>query len=138
MIRKALDTVKDKRMMIMTGLKLDQKCRSRASVLDSLLNFLFLIVWTVMLKALSYIKAPLKKIQGRSMDLYQVVDVIRNTQMDLRFLKSEESDFYQRCYDYAIRICNLIDIKPNMPRKNRETGSLWEYNCSHPLRLLSR
>ena len=69
-----------------------------------------------MVKALSYMKGPIKKIQGRSLDIYEVVDVIRNTQMDLRLLRSEESDFYQRCYDYAIRICNLIGIEPSMPR----------------------
>ena len=42
--------------------------------------------------------------------------MIRNTQTDLRFLRSEENDFYRRCYDYAIRICNLIGIEPSMPR----------------------
>ena len=68
-----------------------------------------------MVKALSYIKGPIKKIQGRCLDLY-VVDVIRNTQTDLRLLRSEESDFYQRCYDYAIRVCNLIGVEPSMPR----------------------
>ena len=50
------------------------------------------------------------------LDLYEVVDMMRNTQTDLRLLRSEESDFYQRCYDYAIRICNPIGIKPSMPR----------------------
>ena len=69
-----------------------------------------------MVKALSYIKGPIKKIQGRSMDLYEVVDVIRNTQTDLSLLRFEESDFCQRCYDYAICVCNLIGIKPIMPR----------------------
>ena len=48
--------------------------------------------------------------------MYEVVDVIRNTQTDLRLLRSEERDFYQRCYDYATRICNLIGIEPSMPR----------------------
>ena len=69
-----------------------------------------------MVKAQSYKKGPLKKIQGRSIDLYKVVDVTRNTQTDLRFLISKESDFYQRCYDYAIRISSLIAIQPSMPR----------------------
>ena len=69
-----------------------------------------------MVKALSYIKGPIKKIKGRSVDLYEVVDVIRNTQMELRILRFEESDFYQRCYDYVIHICNLIGIEPSMPR----------------------
>ena len=97
--------------------KFDQESRSRANrVLGSLRNFRFLIVWTIMVKALSYIKGPIKKIQGRILDLYEVVDVTRNTQTDLRFLRSEESDFYRRCYDYAIRICNLIGIEPSMPR----------------------
>ena len=41
---------------------------------------------------------------------------MRKTQTDLRLLRSEENDFYQRCYDYPIRICNLIGIESNMPR----------------------
>ena len=97
--------------------KFDQESRSRANrVLGSLRNFRFLIVWTIMVKALSYIKGPIKKIQGRSLDLYEFLDVMRNIQTDLRLLRSEESDFYQRCCDYAIRIFNLIDIEHSMPR----------------------
>ena len=69
-----------------------------------------------MVKAVSYIKGPIKKIPGRSLDICAVVDVVRNTQTELMLLRSEESDFYQRCYDYAIRICNLISIEPSMPR----------------------
>ena len=88
-----------------------------------------------MVKALSYTKGPIKKIQGRSLDIYEVVDVIRNTQTDLRLLRSEESDFYQRCYDYAIRICNLIGIEPSMPRvtekqvhrQNTPAGTPYDY-----------
>ena len=97
--------------------KFDQESRSRADrVLGSLRNFRFLILWTIMAKALSYIKGPIKKIQGRGLDIYQVANVIRNTQTDPRLLRSAESDFYQRCYDYAIRICNLIGIEPSIPR----------------------
>ena len=97
--------------------KFDQESRSRANrVLSSLRNFRFLIVWTIMVKALSYTKGPIKKMQGRSLDIYEVVDVIRNTQTDLRILRPGESDFYQRCYGYAIRICNLIGIEPTIPR----------------------
>ena len=51
--------------------KFDQESRSRANrVLVSLRNSCFLIVLTIMVKALSYIKRPMKKIQGRSLDLY--------------------------------------------------------------------
>ena len=97
--------------------KFDQESRSCANrVLASFRNFLFLIVWTIMVKALSHIKGTIKKIQSSSMDIYEIIDVIRNTQTDLRLLRSEESDFYQRCYDYVIGICNLIGIKPSMPR----------------------
>ena len=88
-----------------------------------------------MVKALSYIKGPIKKIQGRSLDLYEVLDVMRNTQADLRLLRSEESDFYQRCYDYAIRIYNLIGIEPSMPmitekqvhRENTPAATPYDY-----------
>ena len=73
-------------------------------------------MWTIIVKALSYIKRSIKKIQGRSLDLYEIVDAIRNTQIDLRLLRSEESDFYQRCYDYAIRVFNLSGVEPNMPK----------------------
>ena len=97
--------------------KFDQESRSRTNrTLGSLRNFRFLIVWIIMVKALSSLKGPIKKIQGRSLDLYEVVDVIKNTHMDLSPLRSEESDFYQRCYDYAIRICNLLGIECSIPR----------------------
>ena len=42
--------------------------------------------------------------------------MIRNTHMDLRFLRSEERDFYESCYEYAISSCNLIGVEPSMPR----------------------
>ena len=52
-----------------------------------------------------------KKIQGRSLDLYEIVDLIRNTQTGVMLLRSEESDFYQRYYDYVIHVCNLIVVE---------------------------
>ena len=61
----------------------DQESRSRANrVLGSLCNFRFLIMWTIMVKALSlaYIKRPIKKFPGRNLNLYEVCDVSRNTQ----------------------------------------------------------
>ena len=90
-----------------------------------------------MVKTLSYIKSPIKKIQARSLDMYEVIDVIRNTQTDLRLLRSEENDFDQRCYDYAIRICNLIGIEPSMPRttekhvhrENTLAATPYDYYC---------
>ena len=98
-------------------IKFDQESLSLANrVLGSLRNFRFLIVCTVMVKALSYIKGPIKKTQGVSLDQSEVVDVIRNTQTDLRFFRFAKSDFYQRCYDYRIRISNLIGIEPRMLR----------------------
>ena len=42
--------------------------------------------------------------------------MIRNTQTDLRLLRSEESDFYQRRYGNVIRVCNLIGVEPSIPR----------------------
>ena len=42
--------------------------------------------------------------------------MIINTQTDLRLLRSEESDFCQRCYDCALRVCNLIRSEPSTPR----------------------
>ena len=69
-----------------------------------------------MVKTLIYIKGPIKKLQDHSLNLYKFADVIRNTLTGLRLLRSEESDFYQRCYDYTIRIRNLTGIKPSMPR----------------------
>ena len=53
--------------------KFDQEngsCTNR--VLGSLRNFRFLIMWIMMVKALSYIKGPIKRIQGRSLELYEL------------------------------------------------------------------
>ena len=105
-----------------------RKTISHNRVLGSLRNFCFLIVRTIMVKYLSYIKGPIRKIQGRSLDLYEIVDLIRNTQTGVMLLRSEESDFYQRYYDYVIHVCNLIVVE----------NSSWECTCSHALRLLSR
>ena len=96
-------------------IKFDQESLSLANrVLGSLRNFHFLIVCAVMVKALSYRKGPIKKTQGVSLDQSEVLDLIRNTQTDLRFFRFGKSDFYQRCYDYGIRISNLIGIEPRM------------------------
>ena len=85
-----------------------------------------------MVETLSYIKQPIKKTQGCSLDLYEVVDVTSNTQTDLRLLISEESDFYQRYYDYAIRICNLIGIKSSMPRITEKQVHRGNTPAAHP------
>ena len=42
--------------------------------------------------------------------------MIRNTQIHLRLFRSDESDFYQRCYGHAIGVYNVIDVEPIMTR----------------------
>ena len=71
-----------------------------------------------MVKSLSYLKGPSKKIQGRRLDLYDVVNTIREAQDELRHLGSGENsnDFYEKCYNHALRIGAFIGIEQSMPQ----------------------
>ena len=56
----------------------DQESRSRASgLLGAMSTFQFCVVWTTVVKALTYLRGHSKKIQGESLDLYDIVGQIK-------------------------------------------------------------
>ena len=78
----------------------DQESRARVSgLLGAISTFQFCVVWTTVVKALTYLRGPSKEIQGQSLDLYDVVGQIKVVQRYLQH-KRENADesFFKRCY----------------------------------------
>ena len=70
----------------------DPDSRARANhLLSSMGSFDFVIVLTLIVKILDFLKGPTKKIQGRSLDLYDVVGVVRSARADLMFERNDEN-----------------------------------------------
>ena len=68
-------------------------------------------------KSLLYLRGPPKKIQGRSLDLYNVVGQVMVARDDLLFARSEEGKkFFALCFEYASQIAGLINVMLRMPR----------------------
>ena len=96
----------------------DNESRRRAtSALAGISNFEFCVVFTTIVKSLFYLRGPSKKIQGRSLNLYNVVGQLIVTCDDLDFARSDEGKkFFARCFEYASEIAGLINFTPSMPR----------------------
>ena len=76
-----------------------------------------LYIWTTVVKALTYLRGPSKKIQGESLDLYDVVGQIKVVQGDLQHERENaEQSFFKRCYNCACSMAKLVGIVPSMPR----------------------
>lgn len=101
-----------------TWRKWDTESRRRASgLLSGISNFEFCVVWTTMVKSLFYLRGPTKKIQGRSLDLYDVVGQVKIAREDLAFVRSDGAKiFFTRCFEYASQVAGQISIFPCMPR----------------------
>ena len=93
----------------------DSESRSRASsLLSGFANFHFFIVWTTIVKAISYLRGPTEKIQGRSLDLYDVVSQVQQARDDLEYVRKNcENGFFKRCFDYASNIASLVSMPPS-------------------------
>ena len=62
-------------------------------------------------------RRPTKKIQGRSLDLYNVVVQVMVARDDLVFARSDEGKtIFARCFEYASEVSSLINVTPSMPR----------------------
>ena len=76
-------------------------------------NFLLFLL---PLKSLFYLSGPSKKIQGRSLDLYNVVWQVMVACDDLIFARSDEQkNFFAPCFEYASETAGLINVMPSMP-----------------------
>ena len=64
-----------------------------------------------------YLAGPTKKIQGRSLDLLDVVGQVEVTREDLAFIVNDGAKHYiSRWFEYVVEMTFLIDIVPNMPQ----------------------
>ena len=86
-------------------------------MLSGLTNFQLCTVWTTIVRALSYLRGPTEKIQGRSLDLYDVVSQVQLARGDLEYARKNcENGILKRCFDYASNIASLVSIKSSKPR----------------------
>ena len=65
----------------------DKESRKTASaLLAGIATFEFWIAWTTVVRSLSYLRGPTKKIQGQSLVLLDVLGQVENTRKDLAFI----------------------------------------------------
>ena len=81
----------------------DPDSRARANSLLSVMgSFEFVVVLTIIVKVLDSLKGPTKKIQGRALDLYDVVGQVQLARTDLMFERdNDDLAFFKRCFTYA-------------------------------------
>ena len=86
----------------------DSESRSRASsLLSGLANFQFFIVWITIVRTLSYLRGPTEKIQGRSLDLYDVESHVQVAHDDVEYVRKNcKNGFFKRCFNYASNIAS--------------------------------
>ena len=96
----------------------DQESRTRASTLIvSMGNFQLIITLTIMVNILDIIKRPTIKIQGRSLDLYDVVKQVEAAKLHLKCERDDPNHaIYNRCFKYAKDLAALVNAEPTMPR----------------------
>ena len=83
----------------------DPDSRARANhLLSSMGSFDFVIVLTLIVKILDFLKGSTKKIQGRSLDLYDVVGVVRSARADLMFERNDENYVFLRAASHTQQI----------------------------------
>ena len=73
-------------------------------LLSSMGSFDFVIVLTLIVKILDFVKGPTKIIQGRSLDLYDVVGVVRSARADLMFERNGEYYVFLRAASHTQQI----------------------------------
>ena len=79
--------------------------RNIACRLEGISNFEFCVIFTTIVKSLSYLRGPTKKIQGRGLDLY-VVGQVMVARDDLVFARSDEGKmFFCMLFQICIRNC---------------------------------
>ena len=100
----------------------DQESRTRASTLiASMGNFQLIITLTIMVNILDIIKGPTIKIQGRSLDLYDVVKQVEAAKLHLKCKRHDPTPcpnhaMYNRSFKYAKDLAALVNAEPTMPR----------------------
>ena len=112
--------------------------RIATSALAGISNSKFCVVFTTIIKSLFYLQGPTKKIQGRNLDLYNVVGLVMVAPNNLVFAWiDEENKFFARCFEYPSELAGPINVTPSMPqiasrqqhRPNAESNTLFDYYC---------
>ena len=96
----------------------DQECCTRVSTLiASMGNFQLILTLTIMVNILDIIKGPTIKIQGRFLDLYDVVKQVEAAKLHLKCERDDPNHaMYNRCFKYAKDLAALVNAEPTMPR----------------------
>ena len=64
-----------------------------------------------------YLRSTTKKMQGRSLDLLDVVRQVEFAREDLVFIRNDGAkEYFSRCFEYEVEMASLIDIVSSMPR----------------------
>ena len=70
-----------------------------------------------MVNILDIIKGPTIKIQGSSLDLYEVVKHVEAAKLHLKCERDDPNHaMYNRCFKYAKDLAALVNAEPIMPR----------------------
>ena len=81
--------------------------RTASALLAGIATFEFFIVWATVARLL---RCPTKKIQGRSLDLLDVVGQVEFFCEDLAFIRNDGAKkHFSRCFEYAAEMASLID-----------------------------
>ena len=85
----------------------NESTRRAASALAGISNFEFCVAFSTIVKSLFYLRDPTKKIQGRSLDLYNVVEQVMVARDNLVFAGSDEEKkiFFCTLFRVCIRNC---------------------------------
>ena len=79
--------------------------RTASALLAGIATFEFCIVWTTVVRSLFYLRGPTKKIQGRSLDLLDVVGQVEVAREDLAFIRNDGAkEYFSRCFEYAVEM----------------------------------
>ena len=99
-------------------------------------SFEFVVVLTIIVKVLDFLKGSTKKIQGRALDLYDVVGQVQLVRSNLMFERDYgDFAFFKHCVAYANNVAALFGEEGSIPRTaarqhhraNAEANTPFEY-----------
>ena len=120
--------------MFSDGFSADDK-KDAVAHLKSLESFSFIYAMVVLHRTLSYVREPIKRLQGVSQDLYSGLMMIEDCQKELlsiRFNADELTAFSDRIYNHSCCLAAKSDIAPVVPRTCQRQQHRSNYQCSDP------
>ena len=74
--------------------------RTPSALLAGIATLDFFIVWTTAVRSLFYLRGQTKKMQGRSLDLVDVVGQVEVARKDLPFIRNDGAkEYFSRCFE---------------------------------------